>query len=272
GQEVKIAPDGEILVRGESVTGERGAWLATGDLGELDHEGRLYYRGRKKDLIVTPEGLNVHPDDVEHVLNSLTDIRDSAVVGVHTDGNEQVHAALIMSSSTADPAAIVGRANEMLEPHQRIRSWTVWPEKDFPRTESTMKVRRHEVARRIEQGFAEIPKPEPRKSPLDQLFSNKPNARLAEDLGLSSLDRVELLSQMENQYGVELDEEAFSRLRTVSDVETLLRGRRGTDARARSSGVIPQTTNWPQYFPVRVFRSLVQRGLVLPLFNHYIPL
>src|SRR5205823_4255647 len=57
GQEVQIAADGEILVRGESVTTPGGGWLHTGDLGEIDAEGRLYYRGRKKDMIVTPEGL-----------------------------------------------------------------------------------------------------------------------------------------------------------------------------------------------------------------------
>src|SRR5262249_46355895 len=64
GQQVMIAPDGEILVRGESVTTTDGGWLHTGDLGEIDAEGHMYYRGRKKDIIVTAEGLNVHPDDV----------------------------------------------------------------------------------------------------------------------------------------------------------------------------------------------------------------
>ena len=105
GVEVKIAEDGEILVRGENVTtgyfepepaqghqghgegGEAGAeeardadrpdsgrtldaegWLHTGDVGEQDAQGRLFIRGRKKEMIVTPEGLNVFPDDVERAL------------------------------------------------------------------------------------------------------------------------------------------------------------------------------------------------------------
>jgi long-chain acyl-CoA synthetase len=61
GQEVRIAPDGEILVRGESVVGDvdEQGWFHTGDIGEIDPEGRLYYKSRKKDLIVTPEGMNV---------------------------------------------------------------------------------------------------------------------------------------------------------------------------------------------------------------------
>jgi long-chain acyl-CoA synthetase len=76
GVEMKIAADGEILVRGENVTsGYYGAaaataeafedgWFHTGDIGELDAEGRLFIKGRKKEMIVTPEGLNVFPEDV----------------------------------------------------------------------------------------------------------------------------------------------------------------------------------------------------------------
>ncbi len=80
GVEVKIAPDGEILVRGENVTkgyfnaAEETAhafedgWFHTGDVGEIGADGQLYIRGRKKEMIVTPEGLNVFPEDVERAL------------------------------------------------------------------------------------------------------------------------------------------------------------------------------------------------------------
>src|SRR6185436_13604880 len=102
GVEVKIAEDGEILVRGENVTtgyyepasarsassGEAtgrtidpAGWLHTGDIGEQDAEGRLFIRGRKKEMIVTPEGLNVYPDDVEAPLNAQPGVIESAVIG-----------------------------------------------------------------------------------------------------------------------------------------------------------------------------------------------
>jgi long-chain acyl-CoA synthetase len=140
GQDVQIAPDGEILVRGESVT-TGGDWLHTGDLGEIDSEGRLYYRGRKKDLIVTPEGLNVHPEDVERVLNALPEVRESAVIG-----NDHVHAVLILNDPHAGVDALIRRANERLEAHQRIRTWSLWPYDDFPRTASTLKIKRHAIS------------------------------------------------------------------------------------------------------------------------------
>ena len=83
GREVKLAEDGEILVRGggvaagywkgnpsgpsgpvTSVTDDEG-WYRTGDLGGLDAEGNLYFKGRKKDVLVTPAGMNVYPEDLE---------------------------------------------------------------------------------------------------------------------------------------------------------------------------------------------------------------
>ena len=99
GVEVRIADDGEILVRGENVTREyfnapeetRAAftdgWFHTGDIGSFDDAGRLHIRGRKKEMIVTPEGLNVFPEDVERVLNELPGVRDSAVVGAPVAGS-----------------------------------------------------------------------------------------------------------------------------------------------------------------------------------------
>ena len=94
GVEVKIADDGEILVRGENVTtgyfnaadetarAFEDGWFHTGDIGEISADGQVFIRGRKKEMIVTPEGLNVFPEDVERVLNHMPGVRDSAVVGV----------------------------------------------------------------------------------------------------------------------------------------------------------------------------------------------
>src|SRR5437867_9891903 len=135
GLEVMIALDGEILVRGESIsTSDDGGWLHTGDLGAMDREGRLYYRGRKKDTIVTPEGLNVHPEDVERVLSQSPEVRESAVVSVRNNGNEQVHAAVILKDPDTNVDTLIRQANDKLEAHQRIKSWSVWPGNDFPRT------------------------------------------------------------------------------------------------------------------------------------------
>ena len=152
-------------------------------------------------MIVTPEGLNVHPDDVEAVLREFGEIRDSAVVGV----GDRVHAALILKDPTADPATLVRRANERLEAHQRIREWSIWPADDFPRTPSTLKVKRQEVARQL----GSEPRMEERQRQVDLS-------------AMSSLERVELLSQLEDRYRVDLDEEAFSKLTSTHELQEWL--------------------------------------------------
>ena len=153
GVEVKIAPDGEILVRGDNVTSGyfqhpeetarafEGGWFHTGDIGELKDNGELSILGRKKEMIVTPEGLNVFPEDVESVLEQQPGVRDAAVVGT-----DRVHAVLIVEPG-ASPEDIVRRANARLADFQRIRSFSIWPYDEFPRTEGTGKLKRFDIAR-----------------------------------------------------------------------------------------------------------------------------
>ena len=271
GQEVRIGPDGEILVRGESVihdyvgarAGEQGrideqGWLHTGDIGEIDAEGRLYYKGRKKEMIVTSEGLNVYPQDVERVLGSLPEVKDSAVVAARRGGEERVHAALILRETAADPATVIEEANRRLESHQRIQSWSLWPDEDFPRTPSTMKVKRGEVAQRIAQGGKLEASPN-----AAGIMARLKGAGAQHDLSLSSLERVELLAEVENQYGVELDERRFAEISSVDQLSALLKDAGGGTAREEPA-LLPR---WSRRFPVRALRFLALQFLVIPLFR-----
>ena len=273
GQEIQIAPDGEILVRGQSVireylgarAGEQGrvdasGWLHTGDIGEMDAEGRLYYKGRKKEMIVTSEGLNVYPQDVERVLNSIAQVKDSAVVASRRGGEELVHAALILKEPAADPVGIVAEANRHLESHQRIQSWSVWPDEDFPRTPSTMKVKRGEVARRIAPGQT-AQKSADAESILARLGGA--GSRPGQELAISSLERVELLSELENQYGVEIDERRFAEISSVEELNALVHDAGERTARVERT-LLPR---WTRTFPLRAFRFLFFQAVVIPLFR-----
>src|SRR5260370_9795058 len=103
GTKIKLADDGEVLVRGANVS--QGyynqpdaemlddGWLHTGDIGEIDAEGRLSIRGRKKDMIVHADGRKVYPEDVEAVLRTIPGVRDCAVVGP-----DQVRAVLLLEA------------------------------------------------------------------------------------------------------------------------------------------------------------------------------
>ncbi|MFQ5930174.1 MAG: AMP-binding protein, partial [Acidobacteriota bacterium] len=320
GQEVKIAPDGEILVRGESVVSEylgnvegetrvsEAGWLHTGDLGEMDQEGHLYYKGRKKEVIVTSEGLNVYPQDLELVLNSLAETQDSTVIGLREDGDEVVHAVLILKDVSADPRSLIRRANRELEPHQRIRSWSLWPDEEFPRTPSTLKIKRGLVAQRV---AAELQRdtPTPARTQAGNLESilsqmtGKPASELGEglsldeDLGLSSLEKVDLLSQLQNKFAIDLDEERFTQLSTIGELKAWLKeerektreevSRRASSAsggekepfsqrepleREREPEVMPALPRWTRSMPVRWLRILSLQLLILPTFRRYIQL
>ena len=246
GREIKLAEDGEILVRGSGVAsgywnggelkpvaGEQG-WYPTGDLGALDEQGNLYFRGRKKEVIVTPAGMNVYPEDLESSLRGQKEVRDCVVIGLERGGNAEPCAVVILRDRNADAAAVVARANEALAEYQRMRSWFVWPEEDFPRT-STGKPRRNVIGDAVKAGLSGQAVASA-ASPLAELLTRiagrppqnlAPEANLESGLGLSSLERVELLGALEDRYQVDLSETKFASAATVGDLERLLQGEGG---------------------------------------------
>jgi long-chain acyl-CoA synthetase len=281
GREFKLAEDGEILVRGENVSAaywERGApkqassendgCLRTGDLGELDAAGNLRFRGRKKSVIVTPAGLNIYPEDLENAVKKRPAIRDCVVVPLDRGGNAELCAVLLLnpahSNDDSAARAAIGSANTGLAEYQRMRSWILWPEPDFPRT-TTGKPRLSVIAGRAVQilngGQSESSANEAPNSLRDVLSrftqSTGPANHLEKELNLSSLDRVELMSALEEKFHVELNETEFSNAKTVADVERLLQ----QPAARRTEYAYPR---WTQRAPVRWLRLAVYYALVWP--------
>jgi long-chain acyl-CoA synthetase len=184
GHEVKLAEDGEILVRGANVSpgywkngleqAAEGGWLPTGDLGEMDEAGNIFFRGRKKDVIVTAAGLNIYPGDIEAALDRQPEIKASAVVGVEGTRGPEPLAVLIPRQPDADMASAVERANSTLARHQHILRWRVWPDTDFPRT-PTQKVRKRDILERLrleETANAEAANSEGAGSPAARLHES----------------------------------------------------------------------------------------------------
>jgi len=249
GVKVKIAPDGEILVRGDNVTsgyynaaGETAAafedgWFHTGDIGELDASGRLLIKGRKKEMIVTPQGLNVFPEDVERELLAEPGVTDAAVVGRRVDGEERIHAVLVLAPGTHAEAVVRG-ANARLEDHQRVWSTSIWPEEALPRTEGTQKLKRKELQRWAESGATAAPARTQAASVEDVVARFAAGRTITKDttldeLGLSSLDRVEMLMALEETFQTTLDERMLAEARTISDLDVMVRAEgprvRGSD-------------------------------------------
>ena len=105
-------------------------------------------------MIVTPEGLNVFPEDVERVLNAIPGVRDSAVVGVPIGAEERVHAVLVLEPGRRRRTRSCAQANAQLDDHQKIRRALVWPEPELPRTEGTRKLKRAAIRDWVQSGGA----------------------------------------------------------------------------------------------------------------------
>jgi long-chain acyl-CoA synthetase len=287
GRELKLAEDGEILVRGESlaagywqgkklvsVAGQVGdsdqeaGWFRTGDMGALDAEGNLFFKGRKKNVIVTPAGMNVYPEDLEAALRRQPEVRDCVVVGIERGGNAEPCAVVLLRSG--DVADVVKRANASLAEFQQMRLWYAWPEQDFPRT-STQKPRTNAIAERVQAALSGAPAaiavPQGALAELIAQITGRPVGRLAggaeldADLNLSSLDRVELMSAIEDRYQLDLNETRFAGATTVGQLEQLLREQPGLRSMARSEYVYPR---WTQRWPVTWLRAIIYYLLTYP--------
>ena len=277
GREVKLASDGEILVRGGGVAAgywsgndlkpvaSEDGWYRTGDVGELDAEGNLYFKGRKKDVIVTPAGMNVYPEDLEAALRRQPEVKDVVAIALPRNGNAEPCAAIILRDKAVDPEPSVKRANDSLAEYQRMNSWVVWPEEDFPRT-STQKPLRSIIQQAVLAQLAQkSPSPAP-SSALAELIGRisgrsraplSPETNLESELNLSSLDRVELMSALEDRYQIDLSETRFAAVNTVGELERMLQGK-----------LPPRTPyhypRWAQRWPITWIRLLVHYLLLRP--------
>lgn len=278
GREMKLDASGEILVRGANVAAgywqgkelkpvlnEEG-WFRTGDIGELDANGNLYFKGRKKNVIVTGAGMNVYPEDLEAALRQQPGVRDCVVVGLEQGGNAEPYAVLLLRDSS-DPQEAVRRANRQLAEYQQIRRWFVWPDEDFPRT-PTQKPKTAAIQAAAQQHFASGNHGDGAPpSALGGLIaritgrnigSPAPNAKLEGDLNLSSMDRVELMSALEDRYQVDLNEADFTKVNTVADLEHLLHQPQSTNQRGY---VYPR---WAQRWPITWIREGIYYLLTWP--------
>jgi O-succinylbenzoic acid--CoA ligase len=126
GVDLRIAPGGEILVRGATVApGQGGAdgWLHTGDLGRLDGDGHLWVTGRISNRIISG-GVNVDPAEVEAVLRTHPGVRDVAVVGVpDPEWGERVVAALVVDGRPRVREELDNLARLVLSPAKRPRDF-----------------------------------------------------------------------------------------------------------------------------------------------------
>jgi long-chain acyl-CoA synthetase len=235
----------------------RDGWFYTGDLGYFDSQGNLFLTGRKKEVIVLSNGKNIYPEEVEaHYLKSPY-IKELAVMGIEGkpgEGGDRLHAVIVPNFDALRQKKIVNAKevirfdveglSQQIASTKRLGSYEIWQE-DLPRT-TTRKIKRFELEKRVKATQArrsdndsELPAERPLTADetawLDQpdvqraLTIVREGARTAPptlrpahnlelDLGLDSMQRVELLSQIEQQLGGNVEEAQLSEIYTVRDL------------------------------------------------------
>lgn len=248
-------------------------WLRTGDLGRLEPDGHLRITGRAKDVIVLASGKNIYPEELEAFYGRSDLVAEICVLGLDDParrGAERLHAVIVPD---LDAARRRGEANvrEMvkweidglgtqLPPPQRLTSLELRTD-PLPRT-TTRKLKRFELKREILEGrvassadTAAGPASGAREKPEDrraepgwasdvresvrrhaQAEAVRREDHLDLDLGLESLDRVELQAELEEAFGIDIPEEAAGEVQTVGDLVELVGGLLDEEVRAERSG------------------------------------
>jgi long-chain acyl-CoA synthetase len=258
----------------------RDGWFLTGDLGYFDAHDHLFLTGRKKEVIVLSNGKNVYPEEIEaHYLKSPY-IKEIAVMGLEGkpgEGGDRLHAVIVPNFDALRQRKIVNTREvirfdiEGLSPRiastKRIGSYEIWQE-DLPRT-STRKIKRFEIEKRVRANRGrevsndsdlppEKPLTEEESGWMEQTDVKRalkivheaartapeillPTLNLELDLGLDSMQRVELLSRIEEELGGDVEESQLAEIYTVRDlVDAVLQsaasGAGGPSARVTFAG------------------------------------
>lgn len=243
GVTVKIADDGEILAKGRNVmkgyygrpdaTAEvidKDGWFHTGDLGEIKN-GLLYVTGRKKEMIVLSNGKNINPIEIEQWIMANTDLIKEMAVMDYEDKLTAViypdfyklHEEGITNIIETFKKGVIDKYNKQAASYKKVLDVKIVQE-ELPKTKIG-KIRRFmlkDVINKKEEKVQNIVEPSTEEykniSAFLKSIKNKPiipNAHLELDLGLDSLDTVELLSHIEGTFGVKIDEQTFVEYCTV---------------------------------------------------------
>lgn len=239
----------ELLVKGENIFSGyyqnpqesekafKESWFRTGDFVDADKEGNIFIKGRKKDVIVNASGINIYPQDLEDVLNKITGVKDSCVLGLDKGTGEEVHAVLLLQNKEVKVSEIIRKANEKLDPLAQIEGFSVWNDYDFPRT-TTLKIQKFKVKEKL-LNESKKTNSDLVKDTLISLLSNvskksvseiKESSILTSDLGLNSLSRLELINYLEQEYRVDLEDTTINQNTTVADLRKLLEKKEKTKA------------------------------------------
>ncbi len=287
GVEIKIE-DGEVLVKGKNVfkgylnkpekTKEvfKNGWFLTGDLGYIDEEGYLFITGRKKEIIVLPNGKNINPEEVENKIKKISDIvKEVAVVSknnqlfliVYPDF-EKVREKGIVNIEETIKWQVVDKYNLTVPHYEKINGFKI-VKRELPKTRLG-KIKRfmlneflkgEEKEKKItkEPEFAEY---KVIKEYLEKVVKRKiyPDNHIEIDLGLDSLEKIEFLAFLEDSFGIDISEEELAKYQTVLDIANFVK--------ERKKKVEVEEVNWKKVLEKEIKVDIFETGIPLMILKY----
>ncbi|CAN5794884.1 AMP-binding protein [soil metagenome] len=282
---------GEVLIRGKMVFSgyyknpeatkdafTADGWFKSGDLGKIDANGDLFIVGRSKDVIVLPNGKNIHPEDLEVHYSKTPYVEEICVLGVKDETSNLAGAEKLIAIAVPDFAYLkqnnVANSREMirheldtlgrsLPEYQRVRDYVIRSE-PLPRT-ATRKIKRFQLQKEIaENGFDTKGSPDKKqwiftdqdnhmlesnvgqalvkaiKQNVKNVEKIHPQMSLEIDLGLDSLSRAEVFAFLEQAFNIEFDTDKAANALTVGEVIKITQEQTGS----ADAEIVSQDFNW----------------------------
>lgn len=282
GIEVKIADDGEIIARGRNVmkgyykrpeataeTIDKDGWIHTGDLGEIKNN-YLYVTGRKKEMIVLSNGKNINPIEIEQWIMGKTNLIqeivvaeiDSVLTAVIYPNFQKISEEKVTNIKETLKWGVIDSYNGKAPNYKKILDIRIVQE-EMPKTKIG-KIRRFMIPEMLkgkdnENIVIEEPKFEEYTMLKDYLVKVKkkpvtPFAHIELDLGMDSLDMVELLTYLESTFGIKASEELIIENSTVEKLAEYIKENRGEN--------VIEEVNWKEYLNKDIDVELPKSNIV----------
>ena len=282
GIEVKIADDGEIIARGRNVmkgyykrpeataeTIDKDGWIHTGDLGEIKND-YLYVTGRKKEMIVLSNGKNINPIEIEQWIMGKTNLIqeivvaeiDSVLTAVIYPNFQKISEEKVTNIKETLKWGVIDSYNGKAPNYKKILDIRIVQE-EMPKTKIG-KIRRFMIpemlkAKENDNIVIEEPKFEEYTMLKEYLVKVKkkpvtPFAHIELDLGMDSLDMVELLTYLESTFGIKASEELIIENSTVKKLAVYIKENRGENK--------VEEVNWNEYLNKDIDVELPKSNIV----------